>query len=148
MVCLSGQELPADTRQGDVTLQVDDKELVPLDATSHLAVFVDIDTRHQAKLRRREGQAQVLEVDFKQTPNGSACLRYDPDHREWAITPSDKRNVCLDCAPDWVHQEPAYTSPSTGKEQLPDAGWRLFRLPKGLPPHPQHPALTRPHPSP
>jgi hypothetical protein len=116
MVCLSGQGLPADTRQGDVTLQVDDKELVPLDATSHLAVFVDIDTRHQAKLRSKDGQAQVLEVDFKQTPNGSACLRYDPDHREWAITPSDKRNVCLDCAPDWVQQEPAYTSPSTGKE--------------------------------
>lgn len=116
MVCLSGQGLPADTRQGDITLQVDDKDLVPLDATSHLAVFVDIEARHQARLRSRDGQVQVLEVDFKETSDGSACLRYDPDRRKWAITPSDKRNVCLDCAPDWVQQEPAYTSPSTGKE--------------------------------
>ena len=116
MVCLSGQGLPADIRQGDVTLQVDDKDIVPLDAASHLAVFVDIDARHQATLRSRDGQAQVLEVDFKQTPNGSACLRYDAVSRSWFIRPSDKRNVCLDCAPDWVEQVPAYVSPPADGE--------------------------------
>ena len=116
MVCLSGQGLPADTRQGDVTLQVDDMHVVPLDATSHLAVFVDIDTRHQATLRSKEHQAQTLEIDFSQTPNGSACLRYDAVSRSWFIRPSDKRNVCLDCAPDWVEQAPDYVAPPVDRK--------------------------------
>ncbi|UBB26339.1 hypothetical protein LAG73_04425 [Pseudoxanthomonas japonensis] len=114
MVCLSGQGLPASTEEGDVTFQVDDREVLSLNADSHFAVFVDVSARHQAKFGNKGQQAQILEVDFKRTPNGSACLRYDPSSRLWSVTPSDRRNMCLDCAPDWVQQEPPYASPTAG----------------------------------
>ncbi|SDQ89214.1 hypothetical protein SAMN05428982_2356 [Pseudoxanthomonas sp. CF385] len=84
MLCLSGQGLPAEAREGDITLQVNDKEVLPLDAASHLAVFIDIKARHQATLRSKGQQAQTLDIDFTQTSNGSVCLRYDPGSRRWA----------------------------------------------------------------
>ncbi|MBB3277424.1 MULTISPECIES: hypothetical protein [unclassified Pseudoxanthomonas] len=116
MVCLSGQGLPVSTQEGDVTFQVNDMEVLPLNADSHLAVFVDVAAHHQAKFGNKGQQTQILEVDFKRTPNGSACLRYDPNSRLWSVTPSDRGNMCLDCAPDWVQQEPAHSSPSAHRK--------------------------------
>lgn len=111
VVCLSGQGLPSSNSEGNVSLQVNDMEVLPLNADSHLAAFVDIDAVHLAKFSVKDEPAQTLTIKFNETRNGSVCLRYDPGTLMWSVTPSDKRNMCLDCAPDWVQQQTAYTPP-------------------------------------
>lgn len=116
LVCLSGAGLPAKTETEAIRFYVDGKNEMPVMESSHFMVQVDVDLQHRISFRKDGQLLQALDVDFKDYPSQSACLRYDSKSRLWSITPMDKGNICLDCAPDWVKPEPAYVSPPAAKE--------------------------------
>jgi hypothetical protein len=116
LVCLSGAGVPAKTEADAVRFDVDGKNEMPVTESSHFMVRVELDSQHRINFRKDGQLLQALDVDFKDYPSQSTCLRYNSKSRLWSITPADKGNICLDCAPDWVKQEPAYVSPPAGKE--------------------------------
>jgi hypothetical protein len=116
LICLSGAGVPANTETEAVRFDVGGRNEMPVMESSHFMVRVNVDSQHRISFRKDGQLLQTLDIDFKDYPSQSTCLRYDSKSRLWAITPTDKGNICLDCAPDWVAPEPAYVAPTPGKE--------------------------------